>query len=58
MYSILATLRFDELKAMINGARKNRALAGEKQDYQFIQIEQELCKDISNVMIQKRRMKT
>ena len=41
MYSILATLCFNELKGMVEGARRNRALVEEKKDDNFIQIEKE-----------------
>ena len=55
MYSILATLRYNELKEMVDGARKNRALNEENKDEDFIHIEEELYKEISNVMTQKSK---
>ena len=58
MYSILATLRFNELKGMVERARRNRALVEEKKDDNFIQIEKELYKEISSVMLQKSKLKS
>ena len=55
MYSILATLRYNELKEMADGARKNRALNEENKDEDFIHIEEELYKEISHVMTQKNK---
>ena len=55
MYSILATLRYDELKGMVDGARKNRSLNEENQDDDFVHINEELYKEISNVMTQKSK---
>ena len=55
MYSILATLRYNELKEMVDGARKNRALNEENKAEDFIHIEEELYKEISNVMTQKSK---
>ena len=55
MYSILTTLRFEQVKAMIEGARKNRALNEEKEDADFIHIERELYTEISDVMAQKSK---
>ena len=57
MYTILATLCLDVLKEMIEGAKKNRARAEEKQDDNFVQIEKELYKEISSVMTQKSKIK-
>ena len=57
MYLILATIRFDELKGMIDGARKNRARTEKKLDDNFIQIEKDLCNEISSVMKQKSKIK-
>ena len=57
MYLILATLRFDELKGMIDGARKNRTRIEEKLDDNFIQIEKDLYNEISSVMKQKSKIK-
>ena len=57
MYLILATLRFDEQKGMIYGARKNRAWIEEKLNDNFIHIEKELYNEISSVMIQKNKIK-
>ena len=58
MYSILATFRFNELKGMVEGARRNRALVEEKQDDNFIQIEKELYNEISSVILQKSKLKS
>ena len=55
MYSILATLRYNELKKKVDGARKNRALNEENKDEYFIHIEEEMYKEISNVMTQKSK---
>ena len=57
MFSILGTLRPDELKAMVEGARKSRALKEEKPDDDFVYIENLLYKEISSVMAQKSKLK-
>ena len=57
MFSIIGTLRFDELKAMVEGARKNGALNEEKNDDNFVYIEKELYNEISGVLIYKSMMK-
>ena len=57
MNSILATLRFNELKGTVERARRNRALVEEKKDDNFIQIEKELYNKISSVMLQKSKLK-
>ena len=46
MFSILGTLRPDELKVMVEGARKSRALKEEKPDDDFVYIENLLFKEI------------
>ena len=56
VYSILTTLRFEQVKAMVEGARKNRALNEEKEDADFIHIERELYTEISDVMAQKSKL--
>ena len=58
MYSILVTLRFNELKETVDGASKNRALFEEKQDNNFIQIEKELYNEISSIMLQKSKLRS
>ena len=58
MYSILAIFRLNELKGMIEGARRNRALFEEEKDDNFIQIEKELYNEISSVMLQKSKLKS
>ena len=55
MYSILATLRYDELKGMVDGARNNRLSNEENQDDDFVHINEELYKEIYNVMTQKSK---
>ena len=55
MNSIRTTLRFKKVKAMIEGARKNKALNEEKEDADFIHIERELYIEISDVMAQKSK---
>ena len=55
MYSILGTFRTEELKIMIEGARKNRALNGENPADNFIYVERELYAEISNVMTHKSK---
>ena len=53
MFSILGTLRPDELKVMVEGVRKSRALKEEKPDDDFVYIEDLLYKEISSIMKQK-----
>ena len=55
MYSILATLRYDELKGMFDGTRKNWSLNEENKDDDIVNINEELYKKISNVMTQKSK---
>ena len=55
MYSILGTFRTEELKIMIEGARKKRALNGEKPADDYIYVEKELYAEISNVMTHKSK---
>ena len=56
MYSIIGTLRYDELKSMIVGARKNRALKEEKSTDDFVYIQNELYKEIYDVMVHKSKL--
>ena len=55
MYSILGTLRFEQLKTMVEGARTNRSITEEENDDNFVHIEANLYKEISNVLTQKSK---
>ena len=39
MYSILGTIRFEQLKTMVEGARTNRSITEEENDDNFVHIE-------------------
>ena len=56
MYSILVTLRFEQLKTMVEGARTNRSITEEEYDDNFVHIEANLYKEISNVLTQKSKI--
>ena len=55
MYSILATLRFDQVKSMVENARKNRALENKRDEDELVYINKELLKEIESVLSQKRK---
>ena len=55
MNSILATLRFDQVKRMIENIRKNRELENKREDDELLYINKELLKEIEFVPSQKRK---
>ena len=53
IYSNLGAFGTEELKIMVEGVRKNRALKEEKPADDFIYVEKELYDEISNVITHK-----
>ena len=52
MYSVLSTLRNDEVKNMICNARKNRSIDSKKEE-DLVCISNEIYEEINSVMAQK-----
>ena len=55
MYSILSTLRYDELKKVVVNARKKRAKENELIDDEFVFIEKNILSEIEGVLAQKSK---
>ena len=55
MFSILWTFRYDVIEKMVEDARKNRALASNENEGQFVYIQKDLFNEIANVLAQKSK---
>ena len=55
MFSIWATLRYEELKIMVENARRNRALEVKDEGNELVYINKELWDEIKGVQSQKRK---
>ena len=55
MFSILWTFRHDVIEKMVEDARKNRALASNENEGQFVYIQKDLFNEIANVLSQKSK---
>ena len=55
MFSVLATTRYEQLKEIVENARKQRAKENELPEDEFIYIEKNILSEIEGVMMQKSK---
>ena len=56
IFAVLSTLRHDVLKDIVSSARNNRSIENEDREDDFVFIESNLFKEISDVMAHRSKM--